>query len=338
MLGVLAIGVAGQADDDKAEPEIVDEETAKEYNEFRERMEKGAGRMADVIAERYKLRDAQKANVKILVADHADAFIERNAGKMFDLMQRGKAMWELMQETEMSLSDVPLDIRRELGGAALELMDDVQVELNGFIEKFKKELDADQKATLAKELMRMRWGMQMARFQVKVMSGDADPEDAPAPPDGEDAPGQGERRRGATSVRGPRLSNWDYYVKTFIRRHRLDEVQKRKALALLAEYKTKVERLPTSQPTSQPMKIAATGPTSRPEAQPRSMKEFRSRIDEIRSSRKGITDIFTQLKAELDKIPTPAQRKLAEETRRRYRRRGRGPRSRRAEPTTREGK
>ena len=79
---------------------------------------------------------------------------------------------------------------------------------------------------------------------------------------------------------------------------------------MLAKYKAKAEELakqsdasPASQPASQP----ASGPANLSRA------DFDGRLEVLRQRRKPFQDIFEQLKAELDKIPTPAQRQLAEE-------------------------
>ena len=41
------------------------------------------------------------------------------------------------------------------------------------------------------------------------------------------------------------------------------------------------------------------------------MEAFRARLKEVRAQRKQVNELFVELKAELEKIPTPFQRKLA---------------------------
>lgn len=73
---------------------------------------------------------------------------------------------------------------------------------------------------------------------------------------------------------------------------------------LLAKYKAKAVAA-AKRPTTQP--------ASRPGREDSSLKAFRRRLESIRLRREKDRKLFEQLKAELDKIPTPVQRKLAAE-------------------------
>ena len=102
---------------------------------------------------------------------------------------------------------------------------------------------------------------------------------------------------------GPRVGDWEAYVRDFIQKHRLDEVQKLQAMDLLTKYKAVAAAAAKTPATSQP--------ASRPQREDGSMKAFRSRLESIRLRREQGRKQFEQLKAELEKIPTPVQRKLA---------------------------
>jgi hypothetical protein len=117
------------------------------------------------------------------------------------------------------------------------------------------------------------------------------------------------------------LDRWERYLQSFIRRYRLDEVQKVQATDLLKEFKAKAERLPgaATQPAQRDASLAATTlpaegqPASGTTTQPGSPGRFRQRLAELTEQRRAVSDLFEAFKVELEKIPTPVQRKLAEE-------------------------
>jgi hypothetical protein len=214
----------------------------------------------------------------------------------------------------MTWQEMPLDVKRDLAGRALRLIDAVAKELGDFSSAFADGLDPEQKKILATDRRRMEFGFRMARFQMRLASGWAKPEDRPKPP-AEDERGAGpdrpegrrprdRRRRPPARPAGPRLDHWERYVRDFIQQHRLDAIQRLQAMDLLAKYKAKAVAA-AKPPTTQP--------TSRPGGEDSSLKAFRRRLESIRLRREKDRKLFEQLKAELEKIPTPVQRKLAAE-------------------------
>jgi len=94
------------------------------------------------------------------------------------------------------------------------------------------------------------------------------------------------------------------------------------AMDLLEEYRGKAEQLArrprsrpasatTSRPATRPTTAPASRPTSRPAGGRLSAGEFRRRIDRVKKRRRSRHELFEQLKAELDRIPTRVQRKLS---------------------------
>ena len=312
---LLAAAVVGQETPPDAEPdETADEKTAKQYDQFRKMVARQADRFFERLVVRYKLREAQKKNAWALTDKHGELFFKRHGRDVFDLIQRGRALRQLARESGMTWQEMPLDVKRDLAGRALRLIDAVAKELGDFSSAFAEGLDPEQKKILATDRRRMEFGFRMARFQMRLMSGQARPEERPTPPD-EGEPGEGpdrpdgrrprdRRRRPPARPAGPRLGHWERYVRDFIQKHRLDAIQKLQAMDLLAKYKAKAVAA-AKRPTTQP--------ASRPGREDTSLKAFRSRLESIRLRREKDRKLFEQLKAELEKIPTPVQRKLAAE-------------------------
>ena len=307
----------GQAPEGDIAQETGDEETASQHEEFRERIAEGTERIIERIASRYNLREVQRKNARLLVEEHAEAFLDRHAQEMFDMMQRGRALGRFMRESETSWQDVPLDVKHDLAERALTLMGAVQKGMTGFSAALEKELDGDQLEILDRDRRRMRWGFRMARFQVRYMAGWAGEEERPEPPEDWDEQRHGrwaDRRRRSAIIGRAQMDRWEEYVRTFIKRHRLDEVQKVQAMDLLAKYQVKAAVLLAGRAASGPASRPTSAPATQPARPKRSLADFRKRLDKLKTRRELINGIFSELKAELDKIPTPVQRKLAAES------------------------
>ena len=280
----------------------VDEDTAKAYNEFRERLSEGVGRTVKRIATRYELRPEQQEMVRRLVSKSADGFLEENGHEVFDLFQRARALRDLMRAERMGWEEVPPDIKRELAERALPVLDAFEKRVTAFSKDFGRSLDSEQQKRFQQDRQRAERGFRMARVQMRIMSGRGVLGGGPPAAAGRGPGGEGPRR----PPPGPRLDPWERYVSEFIRRYRLDEVQKVQATDLLSKYKGMAERL-------------ARGPevpsATQPAGKTGSAEGFRRRLAEVRSQRRPIRELFERLKAELDKIPTAVQRKLAEEDR-----------------------
>jgi len=294
---ILIVGMAagGQADGaDREAPPTVDEKTAREYDGFRQRLLGQVRKLTAQAVKRYKLRDDQKQVVERLADRHLEQFLRNHGLEMFALDQRLRALGRLLREENISWQEVPGDVKRDLAEVAMPMIDAAQKELEGLAEGFAKVLAPHQMDQLERERERMKLAFRMARLQARIMSGQAAPGGA-AP-----AGGHGPRTRPSRppAAGGDR---WERYVKWFVERHRLDEVQKLRAMDLLREYRARAEKLPGE---------SGSAPTSRPRPKQRSVESFRRRLAGLRQHHRSVNALFEQLKAELEKIPTPVQRKL----------------------------
>ena len=142
---MLAAAVVGQETPPDAKPdETVDEQTAKQHDQFRQGMSKQVDRFFERLAVRYKLREAQKKNARALVDKHGELFLKSHGREIFDLMQRGRALQQLTRESGITWQEVPLDLKRDLAGRALRLLDGVSKELGDFSSAFAEDLDPDE--------------------------------------------------------------------------------------------------------------------------------------------------------------------------------------------------
>jgi len=314
---LLAWTAGVRAADPPADPEpTVDEAAAKAYEEFTRRMAGQLARVSERLTRRYKLDDEQKADATKMIRGYGDAFLQTHGRELFGLMQRGRAIGELMREEGVTWQDMPADLRGDLLDRALTLMDKMQKQVLDFGESFTEILDDDQQAMFVKDRERMESQFRKARLTMRLMGGRSR-RDAAAT-----GAGASTTRPAGASFRRPGLTlgPWDAYVQRFIRRHRLDEVQKVKALDLLKEYKAKARRGWAASAT-RPASAPATRPTSRPTTRPTtgpatgaarmSLTDFRSRLAAVKRRRAPVGKLFEQLKAALETIPTPVQRKLA---------------------------
>lgn len=110
--------------------------------------------------------------------------------------------------------------------------------------------------------------------------------------------------------RANREDAWDAYVRRFIREHTLDDSQQQSALAILKECKgnaTSYRQSHDEETTKIRLRmreLVAAGASADEKAKAR---------DELRSLSRPIIDIYNQLRARLDAIPTKAQKAAREE-------------------------
>jgi len=303
-LRTAAFGQAASAGQDVAAEQTYDEKTAKQFTQFQEEMRKGLDRAVEQIVKRYELDDDQAQAVRKLAQGRAEAFFKENALPMFDLRQRIQDVAQYVRQANGDWQSLPEDIRKDLYDRVMPMVDAGQKQLSAFSDDVLEnvELTDAQRQKIQAEKKRMEWGFRMARLQARAMAG------LPAEPGQDEAgsdaagPGGNGARRGLGM--GPRplsgTAAWDAYVKDFIERYHLDEVQKLQANDILKKYKQRAEQLnasPASQPASQPTRTA---------------EEFRVRLAKLAEQRKPMADLFEQLKAELDKIPTAVQKQLGD--------------------------
>lgn len=303
------------------EPATVDEQTAEAYNKFTQLVQKQMDRACDQFIKRYQVPEERQAAVRELAKRNTDEFLRQNGQGAHEVYQRVQAVGEAMKEARGDWRQLPVEIRQDLAGRVLPMMDSVRQSFNNFGENVADQLDEEQKARLADDRRKMELGFTLAKVRVRVLGGLASPEEAAqaaqpagAARPGEEAPsgaGQGaDRPAGPLRLRAASAAEtWEKYVRRFIERYKLDEIQKLQAMDLLAKYKTKAEAL-DKEPQSQPA-VAADAPASQPSVQ--SMDDFRRRLEVVKLRNKPVNDLFEQLKAELEKIPSPVQRRLAEE-------------------------
>ncbi|HUS47308.1 MAG TPA: hypothetical protein VM098_04275 [Phycisphaerae bacterium] len=309
MMPAIAAGL--WASSPPAEP-TVDEETAKAFNEFRQEVDKHVERMATRISRRYKLRDEQQEWAHRLISKSAEDFLEDHGQRVFDLVQRGNALREFVKEDQLGWDEVPPDIKQDLAERALPLIDAAEKRMTVFAKSFGESLDPEQQQQFERDQKAMKLGMKVARMRVRMMAGRAPlGRDDSVPPG---SSGRGEQREVARTrpadLAASSMDRWERYVNWFVEQYRLDEVQKLRAMDLLSKYKAKAARL-ARKTERQP----ATQPATQPSRTDQSMQGFRQRLERLRERRRPVGELFQQLKAELEKIPTAVQRKLAEESR-----------------------
>jgi len=308
-------GAVRPADPPADSAPAVDEETARAYNELSRRMARQLDRMTEQVLRRYELDDEQKPDAEKMIRQYGGAFLQTHGRELFGLMERGRAVGELMRQEGITFQDLPVDLRQDLMDRALTLMEGMEKQVLDFGESFTEILDDDQQAMFVKDRERMESQFRKARLTMRLMGGRSRRADAAS----------GRPDAAATQAAGPRpprraltLGAWDAYVQRFIRRHQLDEVQKVKALDLLKQYKAKAQRgwaapatRPASAPATRPTSRPTTGSATRPARM--SLPEFRSRVATLKRRAAPVGKHFEQLKAALETIPSPVQRKLAAE-------------------------
>lgn len=297
---IVVVGGPVRADEPSTQPApIVDEEAARQYNRFRDEFDRGMERTVTAITQRYGLQPEQTQAARRLVDESAGAFLREHGQTVFDLFQRMRALRGFMREERMRWDEIPQEIKQDLAERALPMIDAVQKQLGGFSEDFGKLLDPSQQERLERDRERMETGFRMARLQARIMSGRGVVGDIPAGRRPETT------RPAPANVVATYLDRWERYAERFIREHRLDEIQKLRVMDLLKQYKAKARGLAGKRP----------GPASTQPAAKGSAEAFRRRLDVLRAERRPVRALFEQFKAELDKIPSPVQRKLAEEDR-----------------------
>ncbi len=303
--GVVLAPMASLAAGPEAErPEApVDEQTARQYNEFRQRAMSHTPRLLEGITKRYGLDADQQGEAGEIIAEMAEAFLARHGRGLFDVYQRGRAVGEFLREEGMTLEELPLEVKQDLADRAVVLLEATQKAMLQFTDRLAGSLNADQRAILAGERLKMMGGFAMALARARTFGGrpaagaPSGPSTRPAPP----------RRPGGRRPRGL-LDKWERYVRRFIARYRLDEIQKLRAMDLLAEYKARLKEMPRPRPPA-----ATTRPATQPGKRIASVEALRRRLEDVHRQRQPIRDLFEKLKGELDRIPTPVQRRLAEE-------------------------
>ncbi len=299
-----------------ADGSTVDERTAQAYEQFRQRVLRRFQRAAERMEKRYELDDRQRQLLRQVLRRSAQRFLRRHGREAFALMARGRALGELLRQERVGWEELPEEVKRDLAERALPLLGWMERESAAIADSLADELDQQQRRRLAEDRARMAGQLRAARLRVEVLAGRAPPPGAEVVQPKAPASRPGRRRARHARPRG--LDRWEAYVRQFIRRHRLDEVQKLQAMELLAKYKAKARVLsraaasrPASRPATGPASRAVSSAASRPGAR-LSMADFRRRLEELRRRRRLLRELFERLKAELDKIPTPVQRQLAE--------------------------
>ena len=314
---VIALAVAARGDEQPADaPPSVAGETAEAYDEFAKWVRQRTDDALKGMTRRYTLDAEQQAAAREAFDRQRAAFMNENGPKVFDLYQRGKALGEMMRRERMAWPEIPVEIRQDLARRALPLMDAMEKHVLAAGGAVSETLSDEQRERLSADTQRMERQLGVARLQIRAVSGqwtDGPPQPATAP---------------AAVVQAPaaNLDAWARYVQRFIQRHRLDEVQKVRATDLLADYRARAEKLaagPKGEPATRPAEQATTGPTqpagqaatapTQPADAMATPDAFRARLEEIQTRRLPYNQLFEQLKAELDKIPSEVQRKLAEE-------------------------
>ena len=286
----------------------VDIEEAENFDQFRDAILKRTDKMTDGIAKMYELGDEQKGEAREIVDRHVKEYLANQGPKLFDLFKRGKALGEFMKEERIGWEELPRDLKQQLLDQAIPLMEDVQKRLRRFSDDFAATLDEKQLEKLSEERRKMESNFAMGLAAARAIRAGKDPPE-PTGPDGHPRPRRRPRRpRGDKG----RVDRWERYVKMFIERHKLDEIQKLQAESMLEKWKGKLRELRARQAD-----VSASVATSQPTTRPAETEEdFRKRLEGVRERTGGGEELFERLKKDLDRIPTPVQKQLAEDSRR----------------------
>lgn len=309
---VLALPAGLRGQPPPAGAATVDEETADKYNDFCDQVSERFERAAAELTSRYGLDEDQQETVREMIAQSREAFLRQHGREAFDLFQRGRAVGQYMRQEKVGWQELPADIREDLVAGVLPLLDVFVKQATGLADALAQVLDDKQREQLSGDRRRMESQFQFARASLQAMSGRA-----PFPPGGRPGAttGQARTQPAGRAFAAQPTDEWERYVREFVRRHRLDEVQKLRALDLLKKYRALANEPLRRQAETQPATRPASQPTTRP-AGGEALGGLRRRLAGLRKQRLLLRELFEQLKAELDKIPTAAQRQLAEEERR----------------------
>jgi hypothetical protein len=308
-----------------AAPAATEDDPAKQYNDFVDKIHSQLDRTMATLTKQYTLTNEQQKVARQLVSDSTDAFLKDHGQEVFDIIQRGQELGKAMKANGMTIADLPEDIRRDMAERALPLIGLAEKTLNDFADNFAKNLDETQLATLAAQRQKFTLGLQMAKAQVAVLSSQNDA--------GAGAAGAGAAAGGPGAFGGPaggrgmfgggpgaaaagagatiRTDMFERYANDAIKRYHLDEVQKNTVLDVLKQYKDKAQALAAETPASAP--TSAPAPTSLPAKA--TLDQFKTRLAMVKGSgnQKAQTDLFAQFRAEIDKVPSEVQRKMAQE-------------------------
>jgi len=285
----------------------VDIEEAENFDQFRDAILKRMDEITEGIARMYELGDEQKGETREIVDRHIKEYLATQGPKLFDLFQRGKALGEFMKEERIGWEELPQDLKSQLLDQAIPMMEDVQKRLRRFSDDFAVTLDEQQLEKLSEQRRKMESNFAMGLAAARAIRAGKEP----PPPTGPDGKPRPRRRRRPRGDKG-RIDRWQRYVKDFIERHKLDEIQKLQAGSMLEKWKGKLRELRTRQ-AAMSASVATTQPTTQPAE---SAEEFSKRLEGVRQRAGGAGKLFERLKKDLDRIPTPVQKQLAEESRR----------------------
>ncbi len=279
-------------------------------------------RWADEAAGQYKLDESQKLKVQDALVDRWGSFLEENRTTLQPLTN---------EFLEMRLGLAPPDTKQvqEWSARALPAFERVREEFRATQNEFREVLTPLQRAKFEIESIKAAAGLEIANQKLKQWSrGDIDPQEMwePLPSMRKDRRRRGEEggpdegaspnnARALVASKGEpldpvsaELSAWEQYVKEFIETHGLNEGQRTAALSCLKEL---TER------------ASAHRDKNRSE-----IKELEQRIASHSGSQEDlegikvklvelygpIDEMFKELRARLDAIPTAEQRARAEDT------------------------
>lgn len=196
-------------------------------------IERGLGRMAGRVAERYALDEEQSARLSEMLLTRWPKFFNENKTEIQSVM--GEVV-----RGRLRGGPPPLDEVQRFGNRVLPLFEKLRQNVEAAAGEFRGILRPEQTRQFDDEFAMAREGLKLARGAIQDMrQGIFDPpewqrraREAGLGPGGPDA---WRRRRAEREDEGPRLTSWERYVASFVRRYRLDEGQETTALAILQD-------------------------------------------------------------------------------------------------------
>lgn len=303
----LAQEVAAPQADAQPAAELVDQRQGEAYNRFAEGFRRMVGRAGEEFQEKYELSAERAEELNELLRDQAETFLDVRGMAMFALQQKGEALRDYMRENELPWEAVDSDIRQELMEEALVLVEAVAEQYGAWADRAEEVLDGRSLALLRRDRLQAETAMRTGIMQLRVMAGKDVPQGVGVvqPPPAPARPDRLTIRAGLDELKNA----WQRYVEQFCQRHALDEVQKLRAqevlakhMALLAEAKSRNDAQAATQP-------ASTQPTTQAGDEGGG---FAARLRASGARGDAARLLFADMVKELEKIPTPAQRRLAQ--------------------------
>jgi len=253
------------------------------------------------LAVHYNLDASQKANTSKLLADRVNRFLDRH----------DKEIWPLLLElTELQYtgSNPEPDAAKRIASKGYHIFLEAKDEILRGQNAFRKDLNDDQKKVHDRDLKGLEYHFNALERQFKAwnrgeVNGSAPLSNVRFGPNRPLIPEPPNIKRADKAFVE---SEWERYVRSFIRNYRLDDEQKSKALAILKDLKNRAAQYRKT--NKKDLQEAAQYLQEARSSKPLDLDE----LDQARMiwdlMNKPFDDMFNELKKRLEQIPTEKQK------------------------------